>query len=198
MAVGAGDVVRVDVRGIFGGVTAIQNTFHLRNDGAATDEADVVDDMVEILEAAYALVSLLLKTLLVINDIRVINVTDNSDVGTGLFVDTTPGTDSGGQTVPQNAAGLILDTQRLASKGRKFIGPLATSQYSNTGLLVAAAVLDLADLGDYMVVARVATNSTWRFGIQSTLVGVGFLPFVSYGVSPTVVTQRRRRIGVGI
>jgi hypothetical protein len=197
MAVGAGDIVRADVRGIFNGVTAVQNSFHLRNDGTSVDEADAVDDIVELLEALYTLLSAFLNTLWVIQNIRVINESDNSDVGIGTFVDTTPGNDSQ-EAVPQNAYGLILDTQRLASKGRKFFGPASGLGWTTGGLLNVDSVADLADMGDYMIVAQVATNSTWRFGILSTLDGVGFLPFIGYGISPTIVTQRRRRIGVGI
>lgn len=198
MAVGAGDVVRADAKFFYGSITSVQNVFHLRNEGASVDEADAVDDMVQLLEALYALIGAILSTLLVLQEIRVINVTDGTDVGTGLFVDDTPGTVVNPAGAPQNCFGLVLDTARLASKGRKFFGPAHATNFGSTGIIGAGALLALADVGDYMIVAQAATNRTWRFGLQSTLAGVGFQPFLSYGISPTVVTQRRRRVGVGI
>lgn len=196
MAVSPGDVIRCDVRGSFNAVTAVQNTWFLRNDGASVDEADTIDDVIELLEGLYTLIGAILNVLWVINNVRVINVTDESDVGIGTFVDTTPGTLSA-TAAPQNSFGLILDTTRLASKGRKFFGPAAANNFTQGGIVGATALAALADVGDEVIVAQVATNSTWRYGVMSTLDGVGFLPFVGYGISPTIVTQRRRRIGVG-
>lgn len=198
MAVGTSDVARVDIKGLWNGVTAVQNVWYLRNDGTSVDEADAIDDFVEVLEAIYQLLNNVLNILWVIQQVRAINITDSSDIGTGFFVDVTPGTLTGAQVAPQTAAGLILDTQRLASKGRKFFGPLQPSNFGNSGLLTAGTVTALANVGDECIIPQVATNSTWRLGIMSTLVGVGFLPFVGYGVSPSAVTQRRRRVGVGI
>lgn len=191
------DVLRADARFLFNSATAVQNVFHLRNDGAAIAEADALDDIVELLEALYVLIGGILKTLQVLQDVRVINITQDTDVGLGTFVDTTPGTVTT-EAVPQNAFGLILDTPRLASKGRKFFGPVTDLNYNEGGIIGAGALAAMGNVGDYMIVQQVATNNAWRFGVQSTLAGVGFLPFVGYGISPTVVTQRRRRIGVGI
>jgi len=195
MAVGAGDIVRVDVRGIWNATSAVQNTFHLQNAGSNIDEADAVDDLVAVLEALYALIGSILHTLLVIQDIRVINVSDDTDVGIGLFVDDTPGT-AGGNSVLQNAYGLSLDTARLNVRGRKFFGPVVQSQISQSGVIGSAAILGLADVGDYMTAPRAATNTTWRFGVIASSDST-FLPFLNYSISPTVVTQRRRRLGVG-
>lgn len=195
MAVGGGDVVRVDVRGLFDDVTTVQNTFHLQNTGTSIDEADAVDDLVEILEALYVLLAASLHTLLVIRDIRAINVTDDTDVGIGVFVDDTPGTGTG-DVVPQNAYGLSLDTARLNVRGRKFFGPVIPGRIDQNGVLGAAAILELADIGDDMIASQAATNTTWRFGVIASS-DSAFLPFLNYGISPTVVTQRRRRVGVG-
>lgn len=195
MAVGAGDVVRADVRGRWNAQSAVQNTFHLQNTGSNVDEADAVDDLVAVLEALYALIGGLLSTLYVIQDVRIINVSDDTDVGIGLFVDDTPGT-GGGNSVPQNAYGLSLDTARLNVRGRKFFGPVVENGFSQSGVLVGSAITALADVGDYMITPQAEVNSTWRFGVMASSDGA-FLPFLSYGISPTVVTQRRRRLGVG-
>lgn len=195
MSVGAGDVVRADVRGTWNATSAVQNTFHLQNTATAVDEADAIDDLVSILEALYVLLSNYLNILYVIDDIRAINETQSTDVGVGLFVDPTPGTQSS-SAVLQNAWGLSLDTARLNVRGRKFFGPATPNGYAQSGVLVANAILAMADVGDYMIAPRPATNSTWRFGVIASSDGA-FLPFTNYGISPTVVTQRRRRLGVG-
>ena len=196
MAVASGDIVRVDVRATFDGTQRIQNTFHLRNDGASTAEADVITDMVETLEALYTLLSAVLHVLMVVNDIRIVNVTQSSDVGTGLFVDTTPGTITG-NVAPQNAFSLNLTTARLNSLGRKFFGPITSTQFTQNGVINAAPLVALANVGSDMIALQVQTNSNWRYGIIASFDGV-FLPFDSFSVTPTVTTQRRRRIGVGI
>jgi len=195
MAVGGGDVARVDVRGLYNNATTVQNTFHLQNTGTSVDEADAVDDLVEILEALYVLLATSLQVLLVIRDIRAINVTDDTDIGIGLFVDDTPGTGTG-DVVPQNAYGISFDTARLNVRGRKFFGPVIPGRIDPNGVIGSAAILELADVGDYMIASRSATNTTWRFGVIASSDGA-FLPFLNYGISPTVVTQRRRRVGVG-
>lgn len=196
MAVAAADVVRADVRMNFSSNQRIQNTFHLRNDGASQAEADVVDDMVEILEALYVILAAILNIVLVVQDIRIINVSAGTDVGTGLFVDTTPGTVTT-VSVPQNSVSLNLSTARLNVVGRKFFGPIGSAQFSQNGIIGAGTLTALGNAGDDMIALQVATNSNWRFGVIASFDSV-FLPFQSFSVTPTITTQRRRRIGVGI
>jgi len=197
MAVGSGDVCRASVQGLFGSVTRIDNVWHIRNDGGSVAEADALDDIVSVLEALYALIGAILQTAWVIQNIRVINVTDDTDVGDGQFVDNTPGTSGLATFPPQNAYGMAFSTARLRVRGRKFFGPALEGMAVDTGVLHATAISALADVGDFVTTLQVEANSNWRLGVIASSDGV-FLPFLSYSISPTIVTQRRRRVGVGI
>lgn len=196
MAVVPSDVLRVTVEGIGASGQDLQNVFHLRNEGGTVSDAFAIDDMVEVLEALYTLLAAVLSTLLVIRDIRALNVTQSTDVGLGLFVDDTPGTNVTDVMPPQNSMGITLSTVRLGVRGRKFFGLVADDQANNEGVVSAAALLDMADVGDHMTALQVATNTSWAYGVNASFDGV-WLPFVGYVIPLTVVTQRRRRRGVG-
>lgn len=196
MTVGFEDVVKVTVEGLGASGQDVQNVFHLQNTGSAITDADTIDDMVEVLESLYTLLAAVLSIVLIIRDIRVLNVTDAVDVGLGLFVDDTPGTNVLDVMPPQCSMGITLSTDRLKVRGRKFFGPTCDDQANNEGVVSAAALLDLADVGDHMTVEQVAVNSTWRYGVLASFDAV-WLPFTGYVIPTTVVTQRRRRRGVG-
>lgn len=196
MAVGTNKVARVTVEGLYQSAISIQNVYHLRNDGTSVDEADALEDFVEVLEALYDIIEDIISAVLVIQRIRAINLTDGTDIGIDAFVDSTPGAGAGNTAPPQVAYGLNLSTNRLGAFGRKFFGPVEEGAVANDGVLTAGTISDLGDAGDYLVTPQVATHSTWRAGIVSTVDEV-FLPFTSWSVSVTAVTQRRRRLGVG-
>lgn len=196
MLVNLNDIVRVTVHGLGLDGQAIQNSYTMRNVGGNVVAASALEDFVDILEDLYALLSAFLSIGLVIQKITAINLTQQLDVGTGVFVDSTPGTNSSTVFPPQCAMGLNLSTDRLRVRGRKFFGLVTEDAADNAGVLTAAAILDLADVGNWMTANRVGINSTWQFGVKATSDGV-FLPFTSYSVPVTVVTQRRRRRGVG-
>lgn len=197
MAVGVGDIVRADVVALFNSVVTIENTFQLRNVGIEVDELDALDDIVDILEALYQLMAGILSTLYVVQRVRAINLTDDSDVGIGAFADVTPGTSSGTTMAPQVAYGLNLVTAKLGNRGRKFFGPVLEGGADNNGVLGSTALTSLADVGSLMITTQVETNSSWELGIRGTEDGV-WRRFTGYGVTATCVTQRRRRLGVGI
>ncbi len=196
MTVAANDVLRCTVEGE--GITAqdIQNVFHIQNTDIAVDEADALDDIIEILEVLYKLLDVSLSVLYVVRGVRVVNVTQGTDVGFLTFVDTTPGTGVGGSLPPQVALGLTLTTAALKSVGRKFFGLADEAQIGTDGLLNATALADVGDVGDHMTTEQVATNTSWKYGLIQS-VGGAFLEFLSFIVTTTVITQRRRRAGVG-
>lgn len=197
MTVSTGNVVRATARGSNNGLASVQNVYQLRNVGGDLAEADALDDVIEILEALYALIGTILSTLYTINDIRVINQTTNSDVGISVLADSTPGTDAGNRHPPQLAYVLTLTTNNLSSRGRKFFGPAMTGDADTNGLLGAGTILALADVGDYMTAQQIATNGTWEFGVFST-VGNVWRPFSSYSIGLRLGIQNRRKIGTGI
>jgi hypothetical protein len=175
----------------------MQNTFQLRNVGVEVSEADALDDITAILEALYVLLTSILNAVYVINGIRVVNESDNSDVGLGILADSTPGTDAGNRHPPQLAYILNLLTASLSSQGRKYFGPASTGDADTLGLLGGATILALADVGDYMTAQQAAANSTWEFGVFSS-VGNIWRPFISYTIGLRLGVQRRRKVGIGI
>jgi len=197
MTVGLSDIARVTVVGSNNGLAGVQNVYQLRNVGSDVSEADALDDIVDVLEALYALLTDVLSVLYVISEIRAINQTDNSDIGAGVFADTTPGVDAGNRHPPQMAYVMSFLTGNLSSRGRKYFGPAMTGDADTQGLLSAGTLLDLADVGDYMTAQQVATNTTWEFGVFSS-VGNVWRPFTGYSISLRLGVQRRRKIGVGI
>lgn len=197
MAVATNDIVRVTAKFLYNSSNVNQNVFHLQNIGSSVTEADAIDDLLEVLEAVYAILTDLIAVINVFQEIRAVNVTQEIDVGTGIPIDTTPFVDSGQGNPPQSAYGLGLTTDRLNVRGYKFFGPTQEAAVNNSGILAAATILDLAAAGDALTAVQVATNTSWVFGVVASLDGA-WLPFRSYGISPTAVTQRRRRSGVGI
>jgi hypothetical protein len=197
MAVGVGDILRADVVALYDSVITIENSYQFRNVGSEVDELDALEDIVAILEGIYQALAAILSTLYVVQRIRVINVTDDSDVGIGTFTDSTPGTNSSTFVPPQCCYGLNLTTVKLGNRGRKFFGPVAEGKVDNNGVLTSDAITALGDVGDILATTQVKTNSSWEAGIKGTVDGV-WRKFTGWGVTTSAVTQRRRRIGVGI
>lgn len=197
MTVQLGDVIVATARGTNNGLAAVQNTFQVRNTGSAAAEADVLDDVISFLEAVYTAIGAILTTLYTINDIRVINFTQNSDIGIGTFTDTTPGTDAGNRHPPQLAYVLTLKTANLSVRGRKFFGPAMTGDADTNGLLGGATLLALADAGDVMTAPFVGATTTLEPGVMGSNPAL-WRPFTTYAVSLRLGVQRRRKIGVGI
>jgi len=197
MAVVGGARVRATVTAVFDSASTMQNVFQLRNVGTDVSDAEAIDDVVEVLEALYQLLAAVLSTLYVVRDVRVVNDSSGSDVGLGLFTDTTPGTSVNATEVPQAACGVILTTTELGVTGRKYFGAIDSGNINSLGLIDATLLADLADVADYMTSVQVATNTTWEFGVNS-VAALTWLPFESYVIPLYAWTQRRRRVGVGI
>ena len=196
MTVAVNDVVKVTVAGEGVDGQDIQNVYLIRNVGSAVTDAVAITDLVTLLEALYVLLQDILSILYIVRQINVINETQQADVGVGLFVDNTPGVDAGGTMPPQICAGITLTTDRLSVRGRKYFGLLTEGDVNNDGTLTGAAILDVADVGDYVTVNQVEAGTTWQFGVIATF-DSAWLPFKSYAVSTSVITQRRRRRNIG-
>lgn len=197
MTVQVNDIVRAEVQGNLANVGRLDNTFYLRNVDSAISEAAAIDDIVEVLESLYVLLAALLTTYYTVIGVRGVNVTQELDVGYGLFTDTTPGTSPGPSMIPQAAYVLTLVTPRLGAQGRKFFGPVLEDVVDNTGLINAAVLSGLGDVGDLMSDTVVATATSWEFGVVSSVDDV-WLPFTSYSIPLYIGSQRRRKAGVGI
>lgn len=197
MTVQIGDECTITARGTNNALGAVQNVYQVRNTGAAVAEADFLDDAISFIEAIYTALGAILTTLYTINDIRVINTTQNSDVGIGTLTDTTPGTDAGNRHPPQMSYVLTLKTANLSVRGRKFFGPTMTGDADTNGLLAGATLLALADAGDLLTAPFVGANTTLEPGVRGSSPSL-WRPFTSYAVSLRMGVQRRRKFGVGI
>lgn len=197
MTVQVDDVVRVTADFTPAVGSTVQNVFHLQNKDVAVSEAGALTDILVILEALYAIINAIIHASQTFDTIRAINVTQETDVGVAVPADTTPFSGTGEVSPLQNAWGLNLTTERLNVYGRKFWGSAIETQSGNTGILTGTAITAVAASGDFMTALQVATNSEWEFGVVAGSDGA-FLPFLSYSLPVTVVTQRRRRLGVGI
>ena len=196
MTVLLNDVVRATVEGEGASGQDLQNVYHIRNVNVAVTDAVAITDLITLLEALYTLLSAVLSTALVIRGVKFINFTQQADIGTGLFVDDTPGTNVGAILPPQIAAGLTLTTSRLSVRGRKYFGLLCEPEVDGLGVLTPSALLDLVDVGDVMTANQVEAGTTWQFGVHASF-DAAWLPFLSFSTTTTAVTQRRRRRGVG-
>lgn len=196
MTVQVNDIVRATVEGEGVDGQDIQNTFLIRNVNQAVTDAIAITDLITLLEALYSLLEDILSIAYVVRGVKFINHTQQADIGTGLFVDDTPGIDAGAAMPPQICAGITLTTGRLSVRGRKYFGLLVEADIDGGGILTPGAILDLADVGDVMTANQVEAGTTWQFGVEASLDSV-WLPFQSYAISTSAVTQRRRRRGVG-
>ena len=197
MTVMGDDVCRATVEMHYESLGAIQNVYHLRNEGTFLTEALALADIIEILENLMGVLAAMIAVLQVVDGVRVINVTQMNDVGFGAFVDTTPFTGVGQVLPSQVAGGVSLITDRLGIVGRKYWGAPVIGMCSDAELIAAASLVIMGNAAEDMTELQVATTSSWRFGIVASL-DAAFLPFTSYALPTTAIIQRRRRSGVGI
>lgn len=174
----------------------VQNIWHMKLTTASLSDADALDDILELLEALYALLTTAIHALTIFNRIRAINASQNSDIGIAVPADTTPFAGSGDAAPLQTAYGLTMQTAKINIRGRKFFGCPTEAHLSSGGIVQGPAITSLGNVGDYVTSSQAATNGTWQFGVKSSLDGL-FYPFVGYAISTTAITQRSRRIGVG-
>lgn len=197
MTVQNNDVLRVDLEQQCPTANPIMNVYTMRlAGGGPVAEADVLTDLTVIFTALITLIKAVQSTALIYDIIRIINKTQDSEVGiiADFVLDT--GDLASDLEPAQSAYGITLSTSRLASVGRKSIGGYESTGSLIGGIVVAARILDLADIGDHLTAQHVESGRTYEYGIDS-VPAAAFLPFLTTSITPTVVTQRRRRIGVG-
>lgn len=200
MTVLIGDVVRATQEMHYGTHGEIQNVYHLQNiTDNLTDEA-ALEDIIEILEDLAVVLAAVIALAQVVDGVRAINLTQSTDIGFGLFVDDTPYTGAGQITPLQDAVGINLHTGILGVFGRKYFGAIPVGVAGDGGLVESGSLAVLATAGGYMSSRWSATHSQWDMGVVRSKVGFegDFEYFNAYSLPTTVITQRRRRAGVGI
>lgn len=199
MTVALNDVVRATQEMTQPGIGAIQNVFHLQNQGVGVSDAQALSDVIEALEALAAIIAGIINVLQLVDGVRAINVTPipPTDVGFGTFINPTPYIGAGFIMPTQVALGLNLHTARLSVSGRKFFGANVVGSFLNGGAVAAATLAIIVLGGNHLIAPFVATNSTWRYGVVASF-DSAFLPFLSYSMPTMAIIQRRRRATVGI
>jgi hypothetical protein len=135
--------------------------------------------------------------LVTFDGIRAVNRTKNSDIGQADFSALTVGSSGGEATSPTNAMGVTLRTSNLSRLGRKFVGVASETSIGGSGQVAAGTITVLASYASELLEDQIAASgNVYQFGIVDSA-GMNFLQFNSAAISPTVVTQRRRRQGVG-
>lgn len=197
MPVLPGDITRVDVIGDMGGTNLIVNTYQFRYEsGTVATDSEFVTDMLELLRALYDAAKSLWTAVVVFRRIRAYNLTAGTLLGEADFSTPVTGTAGGEQGAFQSAGLISFKTTLSRVVMRKYL-PIAEASIGTSSNLIPASVTLLQAFGSALLPPMVATSGrTYRFGYLSGKAG-GFIAPTSRTVSGTVVTQRRRRPGVG-
>ena len=198
MAVNPNDILTVTDKGSLSTGGDIQNVYTVQyQGGSSVAEADVLTDLIAIFEAIAVILAPILSTLRAMDSIRVVNRTQNSDVGETVYVTTVAGSVGGDTGTPQNCYGVTLKTADLSIVGRKFLGPVPEGKSAAHGAFDASVATPIADFIVKMITQQTAPSTRpYRFGVVRSADSV-FLPFTSSSFTGRQVTQRRRRVGVG-
>jgi len=197
MAVAPNDVVRIDVIGDFTGTEDLVNSYQFQHtSGTSISDADFLTDWVALLRALYDAIKALWNANVIWRRIRAQNITTGALVGEQSFSSDVVGSGAGTFMAIQNSGLISFKTSIPRVVTRKYF-PLHNTQYDATSKVVAGAVTLLNTFGSALLVTQTGVSGhTYRYGFKSPKTGNFELP-LSRVVSPTVVTQRRRRPGVG-
>lgn len=191
----ANDILRVVAEFAWLGQT-VMNVYDLFVGDDALD-ADLADDITLRLDQAYAELEDSLVTGLAGTGIKITNVTQAEDIGEFPFPNFTTGANVG-DTLPPGVALLVtFPTNRLKSRGRKFLPGLSEVQVS-AGVFSGSVLTQAAAYAALVASPWIGTNSgsPLSFGVQTAL--GGFRTFTGGVVSTVPAYQRRRKQGVGV
>lgn len=197
MSVNQNDVMEVSARSEWNGVEDTVSVYQLRKtDSGPTDDADVVDDLVTIMELIYNIFLAAQTALLIYRDIRIKNVTQDVLMGVHPWPTITAGVATGGAMPPGNAALVSFDTGKPRVVLRKFLGGLVSTDLDADGTLDTAVVAALLVFGATLVAPLVQTNGTYEYGYLSPKTLQWETP-ISVVVTDITAYQRRRKQGRG-
>lgn len=162
----------------------------------AQTQTDILDDLQEYLDDLYSDVAASMTDKLAHQRVDIFNVTqDTPEVGLTRIAGM-DGT-NGGERLPYQAAMTVWFRTNVSRHiGRKFI-PLFTEAALSDGKFITAVQNDGAAFAVKFITEYVASNGVHiQAGIYDRSAGIA-RPIISYGVSNTPRTQRRRRLAVG-
>ena len=173
------------------------NRFQLRKeDVGSASEADVLDDIADILETIYTIIVSMISLRNVLQDVRVYNVTQDVLVG-----NTDAGTFIGGTGAnPPSAQGVAFQTYFPTDVPRvvlsKYWPSVVQASITGEGLVSAARIANLTTICNLMVADFVEANGTYRYGYLSPKT-LSFVVPEEFVVPAIPAYQRRRKPGRG-
>lgn len=192
---GALDIIRVIAEMAYVG-QQILNVYHVISPSPTADSL-LIDDVAAWLDEAYGYVNAFQDNGYGYSSIRVLNLSDDSEIGVVDWPGLVGGSVSGATGLPSGVAALITQpTSTLGSRGRKFIAGISETYQSDslwdptflTGLADMAAVISAPFIG-------LSSGNSWAPCVVST--GLIPRPITGYQVTNIPAYQRRRREGVG-
>ena len=197
MTVAPNEIIEVTIEGDVSGVSDVVNVYQFQHTSASSiSDADFLTDLAALLRALYDALKGLQSAVLTWRRIRARSITNPGTlIGELEFGTPVVGTSSSSMT-PTNAALVSFPTNISRVVPRKYI-PLASEWFDADGDLLAGAISALTTFKGTLLDTLTGTSGhTYVMGYKSAKTGTWILP-ISGAVTPTVVTQRRRRKGVG-
>lgn len=198
MAISVGDILQVIPSMHIGVQVTIQNVYHTYITQLASGvPEDILDDMADWMDDAYSEIVGHIWDAQSIDEVHVLDLTADIDIGVTGFPTLTYGTDTGEGLPPGTSALVKFKTAQGKHQGRKYIGVL-TEVSNNDGILQTGTTTDLADFATVITDDYVgASGNEYRYCVLDRTTDEPRFP--NQVVIPAYFAyQRRRRPGVGI
>lgn len=203
MAVADGAILRIVASMLFPDSVIAQNVFYavFTDTGTSDDEDDVLDDLVDYVDAMFTHINSQVSALAASTTIKVYNYDSTDDdwdeVGDGVLTWSPAGA---GEMLPHGVAALIhAKTIDPDVQAAKFLGAVPESQCASS-TIIGTAITKYALFADEWVApfTGAATGALFAPGVWSVAQNVFKLFNGTVLVNATSSYQRRRKPGVGI
>jgi len=196
MSISTNEVIRVTANMLIDGADLVNNVFHLQLDSTGIGNEDALEDAAEWVEDIYGTMVTAIVNNLSFETVRVINQSDNTDVGLIAFPTLTVGSATG-EMLPLGASALIqLLTGILGSQGKKYM-PVTGEGALADGLWGSSYLTTLGNVASLMLDPfSSALGNDWHMVVWSEKYAAP-LQILSTLVSAVPAYQRRRRQGRG-
>lgn len=198
MTVQDGDVIRATV--IHDNATSGEqvNVYQYQlSTGSPVDNSIVLDDILDILEGVYNIVSNMINIANILREVNVFNLTQRIILGSGSLGTYSGGTGAGDQ-VPQGVAALAhFKTTVPRVVLSKYLPSMSIGTLGTDGTLTGSALTTLTAYASAMLSPDVFNGRTYEYGYLSPLPLVGWIEPVSAVARDIVAYQRRRKPGRG-
>ena len=173
------------------------NVFQFRYEGVPQlSDTQGINDVIEFLEAIYAIVRVVIPILSVFRDITVRNTTTSINHGVFPWATLVNGAAASNDLPPAVSSMISFPTGISRVTLRKYFGNVSTNQIAQPGTWSVTHQAQMVSAAAIMVVPFVATNGTWAYGHNSPKIPGWIAPAVAL-VTSIPAYQRRRRQGRG-